>query len=303
MSNMKIIVVMLMVMPSFFYRVKAACCSKVESVDIECSDAQNISIAAQRVMINSMDARIKLPGAQKSIDWFCGSTKNTIISPSTEVNQIRVNYNSNGIVHFMLFFCDEIPGPFEAGLKCALQEKAWACPSTANDVCVYELKTETTDVRSTTTVNSVTTEVAAGVRASAVEVTGTTGFGVETTVSGSKIVTTSEGLFLEILPGTSFCAYTEGISEVDVHTPSGFTWRCSLTKFKEIPITLGGGSISCSDLDRCNDGVCDVNVKSGDACGSSSRPVSSFLTWAAMVLLMRCLRTFNLGMGVFAGVV
>ncbi|KAJ8044437.1 hypothetical protein HOLleu_07188 [Holothuria leucospilota] len=281
MSNMKIIVVMLMVMPSFFYRVKAACCSEVESVDTECSGAENISIAGETVVINSMDARIKLPGGQKSIDWFCGSTKNTIISPSTEVNQIRVNYNSNGTVHMTLYYCDEIPGPFEAGTKCTSKEITSTCSPTADLGCIYELRTDVI------LLSQETDEKAAAIREAGEEVS-LSRAGVESSVNGSRLFSTSEGLFLEVPPGASFCTVIDGISVEDVHTPSGFNWRCSLSHVVQKKFRLDGSPARCSHLYFCSDtSVCFGNADNTlDTCGgSSSIPVFSLLTWAAMVIV------------------
>lgn len=283
-NRTKTALVLLMIVASWFYGVKAECCYQVTSIEKNCSNG-DIYIAGQMVPQNSTDARIKLPHSQKSIDWFCGSIKGTIDS-ATPVNQLRVSHHSDATVHLTLFSCDKITGPFEAGVQCAVQEVSWTCPSSASLGCVYELTTDTTRTQSISIKKMVTGEVAAGVRASAVEVTGKTAVGAETTVSGSKIVSTSQGYYLEIPAGISFCAYKEAISVKDVHAPSGFAWRCSLTKFREIPFTLDSDPTSCSDLYHCDDDVCDANAyNSPDTCRSCTIPVFSLLTWTAMVVV------------------
>lgn len=167
-----------------------------------------------------------------------------------------------------------------------MQEASTSCPisNLPNATCVYELTKTTTSTQTITTVRSVKGEAAAAVMARAVDFSVSAVSRKEALVSQSQFVTTTEGHYLVIPAGFSFCAYTEGISVEDFHAPSGFTWKCSLTKFVQTPLTLDNPT-TCVNLNRCIDGACGLDVDTCSSPPTCSTSQTSDLTIAIIIII------------------
>ena len=74
---------------------------------------QYITVASQRVDKGVVNKVIQLPGLQKEIRWYCGSSEERT-AWDKPANQLRVKYEGDGTIHWNNYKCVHCG----AGLAC-----------------------------------------------------------------------------------------------------------------------------------------------------------------------------------------
>ena len=242
-------------------------CKFLESTSDKCRSADFIIVEDQRVDKQKegqpeaeTSKRIRLPGLQTEVRWFCGSSKERA-AWSKPANQLRVFYRSDGTIQWSVYECTDLSGPTKAGEKCAVPETTEFCPKfdgANSSACVFELKKSTSNVNSKTTTISVDGKIRTEVEKKAGPLTAKgsaeASVGVSHSTTKAKIVTFESRHFLVIPPGYSFCAFTNNTSVPDVHAATGFSWRCSFPEYIQAQERFDNGR--CTSLKICDVGVC-----------------------------------------------
>lgn len=242
-------------------------CTFIESTSDKCRSANFITVEDQRVNKQKegqpeaeTSKRIQLPGLQREVRWFCGSTEERA-AWSTPANQLRVFYRSDGTIQWSVYKCADLSGPKKAGENCAVPETTEFCPKfdgANSSACVFELKKSTSNVNSKTTTISVEGTLRGEVEKKAGPLTAKASaeakVGVSHSFTKAKIVTYESRQFLVIPPGYSFCAFTNNTSVPDVHSSTGFRWRCSFPEYIQAQERFSNGR--CTSLKICDVGVC-----------------------------------------------
>ncbi|KAJ7339338.1 hypothetical protein OS493_005731 [Desmophyllum pertusum] len=244
-------------------------CQEVEYTSDKCRSADRITVAGQTVY-KGETKRIQLPGEQKQVRWYCGSSEERT-AWNTPANQLRVMYQSDGSVRWSVYKCADLSGPKKAGLKCAVPETTEFCPKFSGAVnssaCVFELKKSTSHVDQKTTTTSIEGTLSAEVEKEAGPLTAKASAegkaGVSHAITKAKIVTYESRQFLVIPPGFSFCAFTNNTSVPDVNAPTGFRWRCSFPSYIQSEERFSNGR--CTSLEICAVGVCGRSTSGGDS--------------------------------------
>jgi len=242
-------------------------CKFIEFTSDKCRSAGYITVADQKVYKQKggqpeaeVSKRIQLPGLQREVRWFCGSSAERT-AWGTPANQLRVFYRSDGTIQWRVYKCDDLSGPKKAGENCAVPETTEFCPKfdgVNSSACVFELKKSTSHVSSKTTTVSIEGTLRAEVEKKAGPLTAKGSAEVKGGVSHSftkaKIVTYESRQFLVIPPGFSFCAFTNNTSVADDLSPTGFRWRCSFPEYIQAQERFSNGR--CTSLQICDIGVC-----------------------------------------------
>ena len=235
-------------------------CEYVDFTSDKCRSAGTITVAGQRVHKGEANKRIQLPGSQTETPWLCGSTKERV-AWGKPANQLRVNYLRDGTIQWELYNCGDLSGPKKAGENCAVPETTEFCPKFGganSSACVFELKKSTSHTTSKTTTVSIEGTLRGEVEKEAGPLTAKGSAEVKAGVSQSftnaKVVTFQSRHFLVIPPGFSFCAFTNNTSVPDVHSATGFTWKCSFPQYIQAQQTFNNGR--CTSIKICDIGVC-----------------------------------------------
>lgn len=266
-------------------------CEFVTFTSDKCRGADYIEVVDQRVNKQKpgqpeaeTSKRIHLPVLETEVRWFCGGTAERIAWGPAKGNQLRVFYRSDGTIQWSVYKCDDLSGPKKAGENCAVPETTEFCPKfdgAQSSACVFELKKSTSHVNSKTTTVSVEGTLRAEVEKQAGPLTAKGSAEVKAGFSHSstkaKIVTYESRHFLVIPPGYSFCAFTNNTSVPDVHSATGFRWRCSFPEYIQSQERFSNGR--CTTLE-----ICDLSVCGRTAAGNGGNSVR-----VGIAVLMVCL--------------
>ena len=248
-------------------------CEFIETTTDRCRSAQYITVEDQTIKREKGESqamestRIQLPGLQTEVTWYCGGTEERA-AWGTKANQLRVFFRSDGVIQWNVYRCEDLSGPKKAGDNCAVPETNGFCPKfegVNSSACVFEMKFSTSSVNSKTTTVSVEGTLRAQVEKKAGTLTATASAeikgGLSHSVTQATIVTVESRQFIVIPPGYSFCGFTNNTSVPDVHSPTGFRWRCSFPQYVKAQERFNNGR--CTSLRICDVGVCGRTVESG----------------------------------------
>lgn len=277
----------------FSFRGAHSNCEFQEFTSDKCRSADHIVVEDQRVEKQKegqteaqTSKRIQLPDLQTSVRWFCGGTAERA-AWSKPANQLRVFYRSDGTIQWSVYKCTDLSGPKKAGENCAVPETTEFCPKfdgANSSACVFELKKSTSQVNSKTTTVSIEGKLRGEVEKQAgpltakgsAEVTG----GFSQSYTKAKVVSYETRRFLVIPPGFSFCAFTNNTSVSDVHSATGFRWKCSFPEYIQSQEQFHNGR--CTSLEICDVGVCGRTQDVGSG-------VDSVRVGLALLMAMACL--------------